>query len=122
MSEVTLKINGRGYSLTCDEGQEHRLLELGDFVNSRLYDIAAAGAATSESHLLVLTSLVMADEVFELRQEVAALQNQVRFLEINPPQGMASEDETLIAHAIDHLANKIQSISNRLEKTEKEAA
>ena len=50
MSEVTLKINNRGYSLSCDPGQEQRIGELGHYVDSRLQDISAAGAATNESH------------------------------------------------------------------------
>ena len=46
MPEVTLQINGRGYGIFCDEGQEERILELAAFIDSRLQDIAAAGAAS----------------------------------------------------------------------------
>ncbi len=126
MSEVTLKINNRGYSLACDEGQEGRINELGHFVDSRLQDIAAAGAATNESHLLVLTSLVLADEIFELRDEVAQMNGYIRQLQDGRSapvqQGMSSQEEKLIADAIEHLADKIETIASRVQKTEKSEA
>lgn len=120
MSEVTLKINNRGYSLACDNGQEARLNELGHYVDSRLRDISAAGAATNESHLLVLTSLVLADEVYELRDEVAHMNNYIRELQdARSPitaqgGGMSSQEEKLIVDAIEHLAEKIQKIAGRV--------
>lgn len=122
MAEITLRINGRGYSMTCDDGQEQRLIDLSTFVNSRLNDIAAAGAATSEAHLLVLTALVMADEVFDLRNEVLHMQEEIRFLQAQPAVPASREDETLIAQAIDHLANRIEAISSRIPKQDKAAA
>ncbi len=118
MSEVTLKINNRGYSLACDEGQEARINELGHFVDGRLQGIAASGAATNESHLLVLTSLVLADEIYELRDEVAQMNNYIRQLQDGRSaperQGMSSQEEKLIVDAIEHLADKIMDISSRL--------
>lgn len=126
MSEVTLKINNRGYSLACDEGQEGRINELGHFVDSRLQDIAAAGAATNESHLLVLTSLVLADEIYELRDEVSQMNGYIRQLQDGRSapvqQGMSSQEEKLIADAIEHLADKIETIASRVQKTEKSEA
>ena len=50
MAEVTLKINNRGYGLSCEDGEEQRVLDLASYVDSRLQDIAKAGAATNESH------------------------------------------------------------------------
>lgn len=110
MSEITLKINNRGYSLACDPGQEQRLVDLSHYVDSRLRDISAAGAATNESHLLVLTSLVLADEVFELRDEIHHLRSRA------PASGgsMSKQDEEDIIFAIEHLAAKIEKIAGRL--------
>lgn len=117
MSEITLKINNRGYSLSCDEGQEQRLADLGSYVNSRLNDIAAAGAATNESHLLVLTALVLADEIFEMRDEMQDLRHRINYFRQNPNMAASSfaEEEAIIAQAIEHLADKIEGIADRLQ-------
>lgn len=124
MSEVTLKINNRGYSLSCDAGQEQRLVDLGNYVNSRLNDIAAAGAATNEAHLLVLTSLVLADEIFEMRGEINDLHSRINYFRQTPGAAAASfaEEEAIIAQAIEHLAGKIERIAERLQPPESSRA
>ena len=62
MAEVNLAIHGRAYDIACDDGQEQRVLEVGRYVDTRAREIAQAGAANNETHLLVLTALVLADE------------------------------------------------------------
>ena len=123
MAEVTLKINNRGYGLSCGEGQEERLNELAGYVDSRLQDISAAGAATNDSHLFVLTTLVLADEIYELRDEMIALQHQLRDAQQGLPvqqhnHGTPPEEEAMIAQAIDQLAGKIERIAGRIHGSE----
>jgi len=113
MPEVTLNIRGRDYSLSCDEGQEERLQTVGQYVNSRLSDISAAGAASNDSHLHVLTALVLADEVFDLRDEVARLDSgDAETSSYQEPK----QDDPVMVQAIDHLANKIENIAERIQK------
>ena len=114
MTEVTLKINNRGYSLSCDPGQEQRISDLGHYVDARLQDISAAGAATNDAHLLVLTSLVLADEIYELRDQVSALRQGV--------PGAASQEDPAVAQAIDMLARKIENIAGRIQGAEETVA
>ncbi|MCK5375059.1 MAG: cell division protein ZapA [Alphaproteobacteria bacterium] len=121
MAEITLKINHRGYGMCCDEGQEERLTELAVYVDSRLRDIAASGAATNESHLLVLTSLVLADEVYDMRSEIGSLKERVQKLQQDrndSVSGTETEEEAMVVEAIDYLAHKIERISNRLQISE----
>jgi cell division protein ZapA len=117
MSEVTLKINNRGYSLSCDPGQEQRLVDLSYYVDSRLKDIASAGAATNEAHLLVLTALVLADEIYDLKEQLAEAQAQqaAGYVPAVVQGGAGAEDEAFVTHAIDHLADRIAMITNRLK-------
>ena len=116
MAEITLKINNRGYGLFCDEGQEERLTELASYVDSRLKDIAAAGAASNEAHLLVLTSLVMADEVFDMREELSALKAQMQDSQNAPAarSPRSEEEEVMIARAIEQLAGRVEHIASRI--------
>lgn len=117
MSEVTLQINGRGYGLSCDDGQESRLGKIGEYVNLRAKDISDSGAASSENHLLVLTSLVLADEIFDLKDDIAHLQEQVRMLRDYAEEGgnMLSTDDMMVTEVITHLTQKIEDINGRLK-------
>ncbi|MBI1302012.1 MAG: cell division protein ZapA [Alphaproteobacteria bacterium] len=115
MPEVTLKINNRGYGLACDPGQEQRIADLGHYVDSRLQDIAKAGAATNDAHLLVLTSLVLADEIYELREQVANLRNGVAAPAKDP------QEEEILVRAIEHIAARVQNLNERIQQAEQSA-
>ncbi len=109
MAEITLTINGRDYGIACDDGQEQRVIDLGHYVDARLRDVSGVGAATNESHLLVLTAIMLADEVFDLRDEIGALGGQVE-------EGASfREEEALVVQAIDHLADRIGMIAERVQ-------
>ncbi len=115
MPTVSLTINGRPYSISCDDGQERRVMELGHFIDKRLREIARGAGAVSEQHLMVLTSLLMADELFELREQVENGEAQPQFI----PQGAANDEqnaerEAHMADMISTLAKKIEAVSTQL--------
>lgn len=121
MADVSLNIHGKTYSIACDPGQERRVAELGKYVDARLREIAAAGAATNEPHLLVLTALVLADEIYELRDMVAELRNrapQVVYeqVPVEATQRVSEDEELEILAAIEQLASRIDTVAERLQK------
>lgn len=70
MSEITISINGRNYDITCDKGQEGRVLDLATYVDQRVREISQSGAAYNDSHLLVLATLFLSNELLEAREGV----------------------------------------------------
>lgn len=111
MAEVNISINGRKFGIACDDGQEQRVIDLANFVDGRLKDIAKAGAGTNESHLLVLTSIVMADELFDMRDAAAnANGDSLGKIEIT------KDEEGTIVNAIDQMASRIDNIAGNLQK------
>lgn len=110
MAEVSVTIYGRNYDIACDDGQEQRLIDLAHYVDTRVREISKAGAANNDNHLLVLTSLVMADEVFDLRENISLLSEQVE------PAVSDKADEMVIAQSIEKLALRINGIASRIEK------
>lgn len=109
MAEVNVSIHGKIYGISCDDGQERHVQDMARYVDSRLKEIAGAGAATNESHLLVLTALVLADEVSESRMNAHSQAGSVE-------ERMNEEDERIIVEAINHLSARIDSVSDRLQK------
>lgn len=115
MGEVSLEINGRNYGIVCDDGQEDRVAEVGQYVNQRARDIAAAGAAANDTHLLALTSLLLADEIKEM-QDNGGTAPQQAMPQPSEPQRVSEEEERLIIEAIDHLASHIETVADRMQK------
>jgi len=109
MGEVNVNISGRNYGISCQDGQEQRVIDLGQYVDERLKNIASSGAASNENHLLVLTALMLSDEVFDLREngstQAPAAQSTVQ----------NSEQDEHVAQAIDQLADRIDQIAQRIE-------
>lgn len=98
MAEVNLMIHGRTYGVGCDDGQEKRVRELGQYIDKRIKEIASTGGAATEAHLLVLTALVLADEIFETREgaqgnrsQTAQLMGEIESLEAH----VAAQDQAI---------------------------
>jgi len=72
VAQVSVKINGFAYNVGCEDGQEQHLLAMAQQVDSRIESIKALGGISGESQLLVLASLLMADEIHDLRLELDA--------------------------------------------------
>ncbi len=111
VADVNISINGKSYSISCDDGQEQRVLDLANFIDSRLKEIAQASGANNDAHLLVLTSLVMADEMFDMRDNAS---NDGK----SAPAGLqiTKEQEGEIVEALDQMATRIGSLSGSLQK------
>ena len=73
MAQVTVKINGYAYNVGCEDGQEAHLLAMATQVEGRIDSIKALGGNSGEARLLVLASLLMADELHDLRVELESL-------------------------------------------------
>jgi cell division protein ZapA len=111
MAEVTISLNGRAYEIACDAGQEGRVVDLAAYIDQRLSQIARSGAAYNDAHLMVLTSLVLADELFEV-QEGAPRPVQKAAPAAAPAQN--KEEEQALVRLLDQLTKRIDGIAQKL--------
>lgn len=75
MAEVDIRINGRDFRVACDDGQEDRLSQLARFFDSYVTSLSGELGQIGDARLMLLSALTVCDEVFELRQRVADLEN-----------------------------------------------
>ena len=121
MAEVTITIDGKAYPIACDDGQESRVRALGSYIDQRLRELGNAGA-TSKSQLMVLTALLLADEVFDLRETVTQAANNNQKLQhdmqglLNQPSGLSPQEEAEISTAIGKLASRVDQLVKRVQK------
>ena len=71
MSNVRLEIGGREFSVACAEGEEAHIALLGQRIDDKLRDMGGA-TGQSESRMLLFASLLLADEVHELKTRTGA--------------------------------------------------
>ena len=62
MPLVNVMVNGRSYTVACDEGEEERLHELAAIVDGKAREIAKSIGQVGDTRLLLMTALLMADE------------------------------------------------------------
>jgi cell division protein ZapA len=106
MAQVTITINGRNYPVACNAGEEGRIGELARYVDGKVKAFAKEIGAVGEARLLLLTALVLADELAEARE----LQNG----HDGAGNGAALVAENL-AGGIDDIAQRVEAIAMRLE-------
>ena len=69
MGQVSITVNNRTYQVACDDGQEAHLSRLGDYVNKRIDQLVASVGQVGDSRLLVMVSLLLADELSDLHAQ-----------------------------------------------------
>ena len=130
MSEVNITLGGHSYGIACDPGQEQRVQHLGRYVEQRMAELAQGSGANNKAQLMVLTALLLADEVFDLKDHLHHVANTnqqprevikevVKEVVKGPPvyQGLAPTEEKEITEAISKLAAKVEKLSKKVAKS-----
>ena len=121
MSSVTVKINGRDYVVACDDGQEEHLRLLADEVDERLQSLVFQMKGNpGEAMGLLLTALMMADELIENKKENDDLRAKLEQMQHSPAAGHAQdariiELEAAMAGTLQEIANRIERIADQVE-------
>lgn len=112
MAEISITLNGRVYEIGCDPGQEGRIVDLAAYIDQKLQQIARSGAAYNDAHLMVLTSLVLADEIFEAHESGAAKRSVSTARNTTVHN---KEDEQALIQLLDQMTKRIEGIAARVE-------
>ena len=102
MAEVSVQINGRNYKVACGPGEEERIAGLASFVDSKVQDLVSALGNVGDQRLLVMASLLLADELWELREGGQAPSN-------DNGNGKRAKSIEALADRLDRLAEKLEA-------------
>lgn len=100
MAQVEIVINGREYRIACEDGQEAHLTRLAGYVDGKIGELVGQVGQIGDTRLMVMASLLVADELSDTREELAQAQD-------------AAGAET--AAQIDALAARIEALAAALE-------
>ena len=71
MANVNIKFNNKDYLLSCDDGQEQSLKNLTKFLDKKYNELKDKLGNIGENKLLLITTIQLIDEYFDLKQRVA---------------------------------------------------
>lgn len=99
MSNVKITIAGRDYTVACTAGEEARLTNLGQSIDTKLAQLPGF-SAHSESQTLLFAALLLADELHELKKGDGS---------------GAADSRAEITGTVERLAEKLEDVASRLE-------
>ena len=107
MPTLDITIHNRPYSVQCGEGEELRLKRLASYVDARVKEQAGNLGQIGDARLLVLTSLLIADELDDALTEIKRLQAGMSKAEAADDNGTAA--------LIDRLAQRLEQLAAAVE-------
>ncbi len=100
MAQVTIEINGRPYTVGCEDGQEQHLIELAQHFDRNVRQVGHEVGQLGEARLFLMGGLLLADELSDLRARFAQAQAESARL-----QGEAQRLEARAAMVLPRLSH-----------------
>ncbi|MFQ5954371.1 MAG: cell division protein ZapA [Kiloniellales bacterium] len=108
MAQVSVNINRREYRIACDDGEEQHLSELASYIDQRVGDLVQAVGQIGDTRLMVMASLLIADELADANAEI----DQLRAGQATG--GTEPGEMDAVAADIEALAERIDALAARL--------
>ena len=68
MAQITITVNSREYAIACEDGQELHIMQLSRMLDEKAKLLGNGANQVSESMLLAMVGLLLADELNELKK------------------------------------------------------
>ena len=116
MGQVNVQVNGRNYSVACNDGEEAHLEKLAAMVDKQVTDLVGEVGQIGDTRLLLMSNLLIADQLEDLSQgnggnsdtssRIAELEAQLKEAEAR----VETAETDLIA-----AAEKLEAVAEKLE-------
>ena len=114
MANINIKFNNKDYLLSCDDGQEESLKKLTKFLDKKYGELKDKLGNIGENKLLLITTIQLIDEYFDLKQRVTQQKKKL--------DGLADKFQELKKLAIKYKEGKdkeINKLNDELDKFQK---
>ena len=111
MANVNIKFNNKDYLLSCDDGQEEDLKTLTKFLDKKYSSLKDKLGNIGENKLLLITSIQVIDEYFDLKQRVQSQKENF--------ENLSNKFKEMRSLAIDYKGGKDKEILNLNTELEK---
>ena len=83
MPEIKLSIGGRDFQVACQEGEENFLTDAANLLNSESQKLVSQLGRLSESRMLLMAGLMLADRMINLEKSINEREKQIEQKEID---------------------------------------
>ena len=77
MANINIKFNNKDYLLSCDDGQEESLKKLTKYLDKKYSELKDKLGNIGENKLLLITTIQLIDEYFDLKQRVTLQKKKI---------------------------------------------
>ncbi|MFZ5608585.1 MAG: cell division protein ZapA [Pseudomonadota bacterium] len=106
MAQITVDIGGAAYKLACRDGEEERLRALAVYVDQKAQDLTLTLGQVGETRLLLMSALLVADELFEQRERGGNKRHAVQEEAFMQCLGEATQRITKLAERLEQSPGK----------------
>ena len=115
MANVNIKFNNKEYILSCDDGQEESLKKLTNFLDKKYKELKEQLGNIGENKLLLITTIKLVDDYFNLKQKVSSQKNKLndlseRYLEMKSLAIRYKENKDLEIEGLNKDINKFKKM------------
>lgn len=113
MPLVNVMVNGRAYTIACDEGEEEHLRELAGVVDAKAREVLSSVGQVGDARLLLMAALLIADEHHGGKED-AADRDAGHAAARAELEGRVEAAETRAVTALEHVASRLEQIAAHL--------
>ena len=106
MAQMSIEINGRPYTVGCEDGQEAHLVELARMFDRQVRQVSQDMGQLGDTRLFLMGALLLADELADSKARLALLQAEHARL-----QTEHTRTEARAALALDKAAGRIEKLA-----------
>lgn len=116
MALVTVQVNGRSYTVACDEGEEEHLADLARYIDGKVQDLARTVGQVGDARLMLMAGLLISDELSDALGRVAELEAEIAQIKQGRSQivDQAQKAQAAVAQLLENAARRIDDIAGRL--------
>jgi cell division protein ZapA len=113
MAQVVVTVNGRAYTMQCNDGEEAHLADLGELLDSEVDRIKDAVGQVGDVRLLLMGGLVIADKLADALKRIEDLEAQIRSIQAsrNGAVRQGQELEETVVQRLDAAARRLEAMA-----------
>jgi len=112
LSKVTISLNGRAFTIGCEEGQQAYLRELAGHLDGHVRELAEKVGQIGDVRLLLMASLIVADEMRDAQGRVSAMTEELSELKgkLSQSEARVRAERARAAEAVTRAAEHLETL------------